>query len=103
LPILRKDAHTRRGRLEILSRLLAWSRLPILSSPDLTPPDFYLFGYLKDRLQGQHFTDGDQLFDAIMAVTGTIEKVTLQRVFLEWMERLRRWIDTNGEYIGGPN
>jgi hypothetical protein len=29
---------------------------------------------------------------------GGIEKVTLERVFLEWMERLRRWIDTGGEY-----
>jgi hypothetical protein len=72
-------------------------------SPDRAPSDFYLFGYLQDRPQGQHFEDGNQLFDAIMALTGIIEKVTLQRVFLEWMERLRRCIDTNGEYVGGPN
>jgi hypothetical protein len=38
-----------------------------------------------------------------MPLTGTIEKVTLQGVFLEWMERLRRYIDTNGEYVEGPN
>jgi hypothetical protein len=38
-----------------------------------------------------------------MAMTGTIEKVTLQRVFFEWMEKLRRCLDTNGEYVGGPN
>jgi hypothetical protein len=72
-------------------------------SPILAPSDFYLFGYLRDRLQGQHFEDGDQLFDALMALTETIEKVTLQRVFLEWMERLRRCTETNGEYVGGPN
>jgi hypothetical protein len=73
------------------------------SSSDLAPSDFYLFGYLKDRLQGQHFGDGDQVFDAIMALTGTINKVSLQRAFLEWMERSRRCIDANGEYIGGPH
>jgi hypothetical protein len=72
-------------------------------SPDLAPSDFYLFGYLKDRLQEQYFEDGDQPFDAIMFRTGTIEKVTLQRVFLEWMERVRRYIGTNGEYLAGPN
>jgi hypothetical protein len=72
-------------------------------SPILAPSDFYLFNHLKERLQGQHFEDGDQLFDAIMALTGTIEKVILQRVFLEWMERLRRCIDTNDEWVGGPN
>jgi hypothetical protein len=52
-------------------------------SPDLAQSHFYLFGYLKDRFQGQHFDDGDQLFDTIIALTGMIEKVTLQRVFLE--------------------
>jgi hypothetical protein len=72
-------------------------------SPDRAPADFYLFGYLTDRLQRQHCEDGDQLFDADMALTKPIEKVTLQKVFLEWMERLRRCIDTNGEYVGGPN
>jgi hypothetical protein len=70
------------------------------SSPDLGPSDFYLFSDLKDRFQGQHFENEDQLFDAIMALTGTIEKVTLQRVFLEWIERLRRCIDINDEYVG---
>jgi hypothetical protein len=30
-------------------------------------------------------------------LTKPIEKVTLQKVFLEWMERLRRSIDTNDE------
>jgi hypothetical protein len=59
-------------------------------SQDLAPSSFYRFGYLTDRLQGQHFEDGDQLFDAIMALTKTFEKVNLQRVFFEWMERLRR-------------
>jgi transposase len=72
-------------------------------SPDTTPSDFYLFDYVKDRLQRQHFEDGDQLFDAIIALAGTIERVTLQREFLEWMEGLRRCIDANDEYVGGCN
>jgi hypothetical protein len=72
-------------------------------SPDLAPSDFCLFGYLKDRLQGQHFGDGDQVFDAIMAQTGNIEIESLQKAFLEWKDRSRRCIDTNGEYIGDPN
>jgi hypothetical protein len=38
-----------------------------------------------------------------MTLTGIIEQVTLQKVFLEWMERLRRYIDTNDEYVRGPN
>jgi hypothetical protein len=52
-------------------------------SPDIAPSDFFSFVYLKAELQGRHFEDGDQLFDSIMAMAGTIEKVALQNVFLE--------------------
>jgi hypothetical protein len=34
-------------------------------------------------------------------LTGTIEKATLERVSLEWMERLDKCISTNGEHAGG--
>jgi hypothetical protein len=72
-------------------------------SLDLAPSDFDLFDYLKERLQRQQFEDGDQLFEAIMALTRTIEQVSLQREFLEWMVSSRRCIDTNGEYVCVPN
>lgn len=68
-------------------------------SPDLAPSDFYLFGYVKQLLAGQEFPDGEALVGAINAILEGIEKVTLQRVFLEWMERLRRCIEIGGEYV----
>jgi hypothetical protein len=74
-----------------------------LSSPDPALSNFHLFSYRKDGLQGQHFKAEDQLFDAIMGLTGIMEKVTFQRVFLEEMERLRRCIGTNDEYVGRLN
>jgi hypothetical protein len=40
----------------------------------------------------------DQLLAAVEGVLEGIEKVTLQAVFLEWMDRLRKYIATNGEY-----
>jgi hypothetical protein len=30
-------------------------------SPDLAPPDFHVFGSLKDALQGRHFVDDNKL------------------------------------------
>jgi hypothetical protein len=36
-----------------------------------------------------------------MQLPGTVEKATLERVSLEWMERLGKYIGTNGEYAGG--
>jgi hypothetical protein len=67
-------------------------------SPDLTPSDFYLFGDAKRCLAGLSFKDADHLFAAIEGVLEGIENATLQTVFLEWMDRLRKCIATNGEY-----
>jgi hypothetical protein len=67
-------------------------------SLDLAPPDFYLFGDVKRYLTGLSFEDADQLFAAVEGVPEGIDKVTLQAVFLEWMDRLKKYIATNGEY-----
>jgi transposase len=45
-------------------------------SPDLTPSDFYLFGYVKHCLRGQSFETADELFSSIEAVLRGIEKST---------------------------
>jgi histone-lysine N-methyltransferase SETMAR len=67
-------------------------------SPALAPSDFCLFGYVKRCLAGLSFEDVDQLLAAVEGALEGIEKVTLQAVFLEWMDRLRKYIATNGEY-----
>jgi hypothetical protein len=67
-------------------------------SPDLMPSDFDLFEYAKRCLAGLSFEDAGQILAAGEAVLEGIEKVSLQAVFLEWMDRLRKCIVTNGEY-----
>jgi hypothetical protein len=67
-------------------------------SPDLAPSDFYLIRYVKRCLAGLSLEDADQLLAAVEGVLEGIEKVTLQTVFVEWMDRLRKCIATNGEY-----
>jgi hypothetical protein len=67
-------------------------------SPELAPSDFYPFGYVKRCLAGLSFEDADQLLAAIKGVPEGIEQVSLQAVFLEWMDRLRKCIATNGKY-----
>jgi hypothetical protein len=51
-------------------------------------------------LQGRHFETYEGLLGAILPVLDTLEKVTLERVFLEWMERLTKCLSTRGEYVG---
>jgi hypothetical protein len=69
-------------------------------SPDLAPLDFCLFGHVKNRLARASFADADELLKVVITVLGEIEKVTLEAMFLEWMDRLRRCSITNGQYIG---
>jgi hypothetical protein len=71
-------------------------------SPDLTPSAFDLFGNVKQLLAGQEFPDGEALLRGLNAIFAGIEKVTLESVFLEWMERPRRCINTGGEYVDEP-
>jgi histone-lysine N-methyltransferase SETMAR len=68
-------------------------------SPDLAPSGFYLFGYIKRNLSGTSFDEGEELLSAIVDILDSIEKATLNRVFLEWMERLRRCLDINGDSV----
>jgi histone-lysine N-methyltransferase SETMAR len=67
-------------------------------SPGLAPSDFYLFGDAKRCLVGLSFEDGDQPLAAVEGVLEDIEKVTLQVVFLEWMDGFRKCIAINGEH-----
>jgi hypothetical protein len=51
-------------------------------SPDLTPFGFFLFGHVKQLLQGAEFPDRDSLFDAVVQILTRREKLTLNYVFL---------------------
>jgi hypothetical protein len=62
----------------------------------LAPSDFYLFDYVKGFLAGHSFESANPLFRAVQGILEGIEKVTLQAVFLDWMERLGKCIDRNG-------
>jgi hypothetical protein len=77
---------------------MKWTPHP-LYSPELAPSDFYLFDYVKVCLAGNAFDDADELFGAIQRILENIEKVMLQVFFIDWIERLEKYITTNGEYV----
>jgi hypothetical protein len=52
-------------------------------SPDFAPCDFFLFGYLKQHLEGKHFTRED-VITAVMEVFDKIPLQTLQNVMDDW-------------------
>jgi transposase len=67
-------------------------------SPDLAPSDFFLFGYVKERLKGMVFPSYEELPDAIGEMVTGIESETLTAVFEHWMERLEWVSKNNGDY-----
>jgi transposase len=66
-------------------------------SPGLAPSDFFLFGYVKERLKGMLFPLYEELLDAISEVVAGIESETLTAVFEHWMERLEWMSKNNGD------
>jgi hypothetical protein len=68
------------------------------SPSDLAPSDFFLFGYLKERLKGMAFPSHEELLDAIGEMVTGIESETLTAVFEHGMERLEWVSKNNGDY-----
>jgi hypothetical protein len=68
-------------------------------SHDLAPCDLFLFGYLKQHLEGKHFTREDHVMAAVMDIFDKILLQTLQNVMDDWQYRLRRCIQLGGEYL----
>jgi hypothetical protein len=68
-------------------------------SPDFAPCDFFLFGYLKQHLEGKRFTREDQVITAVREVFDKIPLQTFQNVMDDLHYQLRRWIQLGGEYL----
>jgi hypothetical protein len=49
--------------------------------PNLPPSDFFLFGYLKEKLTASHCTNWDELKSAIITIFNEIGRETLRAVF----------------------
>jgi hypothetical protein len=63
----------------------------------LAPSDFHPFDYVQQLLSGCQFADQDSLLQAVSDILVGIEKVTLESVFHNWMERLCQCSATGGE------
>jgi hypothetical protein len=69
-------------------------------SPDLEPSDFFLFGSVKGKLMEYRAETPSVLFVRIRVILAEIPRETLNAVFLEWMERLQKCVQVDGEYVG---
>jgi hypothetical protein len=68
-------------------------------SADLAPDDFHIFIHVKGPFRGESFETGERLLSAVDGILRSLDKWTLIKVFLEWMTRLERCIEINGDYV----
>jgi hypothetical protein len=57
-------------------------------SPDLSPSDFFLFGYLKQQVQEAHILDQESLKSEIIPIFSGIAPSVLISMFKHWTKRL---------------
>jgi hypothetical protein len=62
--------------------------------------DFFLFGYVKGKLMGHRTETSSELLLRIRVIMAEIPLETLNAGFLEWMERLQKYVQVDGEYVG---
>jgi histone-lysine N-methyltransferase SETMAR len=78
-------------------RRLGVTRLPQPAySPDLSPCDFHLFGYIKEVLQGLTFDTEAQLRCQLDILMVAFNREARRRVFEEWKQRLQRCVASGG-------
>lgn len=70
-------------------------------SPDLTPPDFFLWGHLKSRVYLEKPKDTEELKSAIQREIAGIKTSTLRKVIDNFEKRLKECKNRNGDYLSG--
>ena len=68
-------------------------------SPDMSPSDFFLFGYIKEKLKGCSLKSLDDLKEKIYEILSKISREFRKSVFENWIHRCKIVIAQNGEYI----
>ena len=68
-------------------------------SPDISPNDFFLYGYVKEKLKGKIHNTPEELLNSIIEIVQNIEKSVWIKVYKNWITRLRRVINNEGDYI----
>jgi hypothetical protein len=72
-------------------------------SPDLAPPDFFLFTKLKSVRKGWRFEPDEEIKQNSLAELRGIPKEAFQECFQNWEKRWERWTKSGGAYFEGTN
>jgi len=68
-------------------------------SPEVTVPDFFLWGSLEDRVFWRRIMTIQELKQAIVDEVAAIDEDLWRRVYSNFQTRLQQCIDVNGGYL----
>jgi hypothetical protein len=68
-------------------------------SPDIALSDCFLFGWLKIQLERRGHNGEDELSEVVDEILTARSVEMTETVFVDWMNRLQRLIDGNGDYV----
>jgi hypothetical protein len=68
-------------------------------SPELSPCDFWFLWFAKQAIQDEVFHNADQPMQSLHSIFDQVTFEDLQRVFLNWMERLSWVVEHDGAYF----
>ena len=68
-------------------------------SPDLYPPDYFLFPKLKMKLKGLNFADVPEIQEAVTDVFRKVQKEEFSAAFQKLYDRAKACIYASGAYF----
>lgn len=68
-------------------------------SPDVSPNDFFLYGYVKNQLKGKVHRTREELYKSVVEIISKIDKKVLISIYENWITRLELLIYSNGNYL----
>jgi histone-lysine N-methyltransferase SETMAR len=68
-------------------------------SPDLSPPDYFLFPKLKIKLEGLRFADVPEIQEAVTNELKNVQKEEFSAAFQKLYDRAKACIYANGTYF----
>jgi hypothetical protein len=72
---------------------------PLPYSPDLFPPDYFLFSKLKIKLKGLHFADVAEIQEAVTDELKKVQKEEFSAAFQKMHDLAKARIYANGAYF----
>jgi histone-lysine N-methyltransferase SETMAR len=67
-------------------------------SPDISPSDFFMFGFLKRKLAGKRHESRNKLEITLQGILKQVDSAMLRRAFKNWEKRLKQVITNGGNY-----